>query len=89
MIGSSLKVLWENTKTLNSELYWTGLSDTYARVYSKSQDVLQNTITNINIDRVESDYLIGIIYLLVPKCIGLNKVDPFLVSIYPDFGSTP
>ncbi len=61
MIGSSLKVLWENTKTLNSELYWTGLSDTYARVYSKSQDVLQNTITNINIDRVESDYLIGII----------------------------
>tara|TARA_Y100000814_G_scaffold289867_1_gene263463 strand:- start:1585 stop:2853 length:1269 start_codon:yes stop_codon:yes gene_type:complete len=59
MVGTSLKVLWENTKTLDSDLHWTGLSDTYSRVYSKSEDLIQNTITNITIDRVESDYLIG------------------------------
>ena len=61
MVGRPLKVLWENTKSFNSELYWTGLSDTYTRVYSQSEELLQNTITSINIDKVEADYLIGTI----------------------------
>ena len=61
MVGTPLKVLWENTKSFNSELYWTGLSDTYTRVYSQSEELLQNTITSINIDKVEADYLIGTI----------------------------
>ncbi|MBS96651.1 MAG: tRNA (N(6)-L-threonylcarbamoyladenosine(37)-C(2))-methylthiotransferase MtaB [SAR202 cluster bacterium] len=59
LVGTSLKVLWENAKVMNSELYWTGLSDTYSRVYTKSEQLLQNSISYINIDRVESDYLIG------------------------------
>ena len=61
MVGTPLKVLWENTKSFNSELYWTGLSDTYSRVYSKSEELLQNTITSINIDIAKEDYLIGTI----------------------------
>lgn len=61
MVGTPLKVLWENTKSFNSELYWAGLSDTYSRVYSKSEELLQNTITSINIDIAKEDYLIGTI----------------------------
>ena len=61
MVGTPLKVLWENTKSFNSELYWAGLSETYSRVYSKSEELLQNTITSINIDIAKEDYLIGTI----------------------------
>ena len=59
MLGKTLKVLWENTKIIKSNQYWIGLSDTYIRVISPSEELLQNTIRPTKIDKVELDYLVA------------------------------
>jgi threonylcarbamoyladenosine tRNA methylthiotransferase MtaB len=55
LLGSTLAVLFEK----RSKQYWEGLTDTYVRVYVRSDDNLNNRIAPVEITSVKVDGVAG------------------------------
>ena len=56
-LNQTRQVLWESVRTLEGRRQWSGLTDTYQRVYADDNRNLINTITDTEILRHSNGYL--------------------------------